>query len=344
MPMMMLGLSDSHTTSDPSLPLMFLIILLPFTYSYGINVLESELESAQFMEKLPVTYQENLELLDTVLALDEQWSPVWSEEINLEELIKKEKLDDGFCPLKFEYGKTVNTLDYIKWVKKHCSHSGMHVAFAVKLLGYSVECLFYRHTIAQFTSIQLLTKEDSQFTEYDTYLQFLINDNHIIADRMASVRLSLTDLIKWTRQYEQLKKMLIEYHTMEDGSHLGKKKKDKFFKSIGKKASKFVEEATDKLDLLCAKANIIKWYDFENKKSVELFIDREVSKEVITVPTDQSSSSDLPDEYILMDPILKKADELRKIFHKVFNRLLLGQLPLEVWELIFKNNILGNSK
>ncbi|KAF0769893.1 Uncharacterized protein FWK35_00013481 [Aphis craccivora] len=343
MPMMMLGLSDSQTTSDPLLPLMFLLILLPFKYSDGINVLESELESAQFMNKLPVTYQENLELLDTVLALDEQWSPVWSEELNLEELLKKENLDNEFCPLKFEYGETVNTLDFIKWVKKHCSHSGMHVAFAVKLLGYSVKCLFYRHTIAQFSSIKFLTKDNSQFTEYDTYLQFLINDNHIIADRMASVRVSLVDLIKWTRKYEKLKKMLNDYHSMEEGSNIQTIKKKRHLDNIAKEATSYAEQVEEDLELLCAKANIIQWYDFENKKSVNLYIDRkEVSKEVFTV--DQSSSSDLPDKYVLTDPILQKADELRKLFHKIFNRLLLGQLPLEVWELIFKNNILGNHK
>lgn len=344
MPMMMLGLSGSHATSDPSLPLMFLLILLPFTYSDGINVLESELESDQFMEKLPVTYQENLELLETVLALDEQWSPVWSEELHLEDLLEKEKLVNEFCPLTFEYGETVNTLNFIKWVKKHCSHSGMHVAFAVKLLGYSVKCLFYRNTIAQFTSIKLLNKEYSQLTEYETYLQRLIDDSHIIADRMVSVHVSLIDLIEWTKKYEELKKMLIEYHQMQEGSTLKTKKKNKFLETITKKASTIVEDVEEKLDSLCAAPNI-KWYDFENKKSVNLNIFREEeSKEVITVPIDQSSSSDLPVENILTDPILKKADELRKIFHKVFDNLLLGKLPLEVWELIFKNNILVNSK
>jgi len=293
------------------------------------------------MEKLPVTYQENLELLDTVLALDEQWSPVWSEELHLEELLEKEKLVNEFCPLTFEYGETVNTLNFIKWVKKHCSHSGMHVAFAVKLLGYSVKCLFYRNTIAQFTSIKHLNKDDSQLTEYETYLQRLIDDNHIIADRMVSVHVSLIDLIEWTKTYEELKKMLIDYHSMQEGSALKTRKKNKILESIAKKASKIVEDVEEKLDSLCAVTAKINIYDLENKKSVELYINKkEVSNEGITVPTDQSSSSDLPDEYVLTDPILKKADELRKMFHKIFDKLLLGKLPLEVWELIFKNNIL----
>ncbi|CAH1716221.1 uncharacterized protein LOC114125384 [Aphis gossypii] len=349
MPIMILGLSGSRATSDPSLPLMFLLILLPLTYSYSINVLESESENAQFMEKLPVTYQENLELLDTVLALEEQWSPVWSEELHLEELLEEEKLVNEFCPLTFEYGETVNTLNYIKWVKKHCSHSGMHVAFAVKLLGYSVKCLFYKNAIAQFTSIKNLKKEDSQFTEYDTHLQHLIDDSHMFADRMASVHVSLVDLIEWTKTYEELKKLLNDYKLMPEDKQFQSRKKKKFLDGITKTASKIVEDVEEKLDSLCSVPAKINWYDFENKKSVELFIDREkiseeeikeVSKEGITVPTDQSSSSDLPVEYVLTDPILKKADELRKMFHKIFDKLLLGKLPLEVWELVFQNYIL----
>ncbi|KAE9536318.1 hypothetical protein AGLY_007107 [Aphis glycines] len=349
MPMMILGLSGSRATSDPSLPLMFLLILLPLMYSYSINVLESESENAQFMEKLPVTYQENLELLDTVLALDEQWSPVWSEELHLEELLEKEKLVNEFCPLTFEYGETVNTLNYIKWVKKHCSHSGMHVAFAVKLLGYSVKCLFYKNAIAQFTSITNLKKDDSQFTEYNTYLQHLIDDNHIIADRMASVHVSLVDLIEWTKTYEELKKMLIDYLSMSEDTPIRLKKKKNFLRNITKIASNIVVYVEEELDSLCSVPAKINWYDFENKKSVKLFINREevskeerkeVSKEGITVPTDQSSSSDFPVEYVFTDPILKKADELRKMFHKIFDKLLLGKLPLEVWELVFKNYIL----
>lgn len=343
MTMMMLGLSGSHATSDPSLPLMFLLILLPFTYSDGIKVLESEVESAQFMEKLPITYKENLELLDTVLTLDEQWSPVWSEKLHLEDLLEEEKLNLSFCSERFEYEETVNTLDFIKWVRQYCSHSGMHVAFAVKLLGCSVKCLFYRNTLAQFTSITLLNTEYSQLTEYEMYLKLLIDDNQIIADRMVSAHVSLVDLIKWTKKYEEIKGMLIKYHQMPEGSTAKIKKKKIQLNNITNVASVIVTEVEQKLDSLCFVPNT-DWYDFENKKSVNLNIKKEeVSKEVTTAATDQSSSSDLPVEYVLTDEILKKADELRKIFHKVFHRLLLGKLPLGDWKLIFKHIILVNS-
>ncbi|XP_025190316.1 uncharacterized protein LOC112590918 [Melanaphis sacchari] len=327
--MAMLGHISSHVSSDSSLLLMSLLLLLPLTYGENISVLDMEEQNNQLTDELPVTYRQNVELLDTVLALDKNWSPIWSEKLK-PNVVTQANLVKQFCPPLSDFGDTVNTLHVIKSVKEHCSYSGMYVSFAVKLLSHSVQCMFNRHTIAQLTAISRINN-DSPINEFDKHLEHLVSDYHLIADRLALVGVDLTNLIKLAKFYDSTRKQLVQY--VKPKTVIGKENKSTFIKRISRDVTSMIDLLETELETYCAVSST-NWYDLENQKSMSLNVE--------TTDGDEGnpSSSTQPDGDIPKDKIVKKANQLRLILRNVFDNLLLEKMPLEVWSLIFENNIL----
>ncbi|XP_026813264.1 uncharacterized protein LOC113553896 [Rhopalosiphum maidis] len=333
--MTMLDHSSSHATSDPSLPLMLLLLLLPLTYGGGGNVLETKAEIGQFMDELPVTYRENLELLDNVMALDDEWSPIWNEKLKIDVLTEADLVKE-FCPSMWSIEGKVDTLHAIKLVKEHCFYSDMYVAFAVKLIGYSVQCLLNKHASIQLSAITMI-ENDWPVNEIDKHLERLVEDYHLIADRLATVGVNLTNLISLAKLYDAFRKQLVQYKN--NSMQINKETKDKYLRRINSEAKILIDRLDTDIVLYCDEASPTVWYDRDTKKSVSF--DLAYSEdEVVTYQTDDPSSSTLPADDVPQHKILKKAHQLRVISRKVFDDLLLGKMSLDVWKQLFENYLL----
>ncbi|XP_060840411.1 uncharacterized protein LOC132921408 [Rhopalosiphum padi] len=332
MTMMMLDHSSSHATSDPSLPLMFLLLLLPLTYG---NVLETEAKIGQFMDELPVTYRENLELLNNVMVLDDEWSPIWSEKLKMD-VLTEANLVKEFCPLLWSIEGKVDTLHAIKLVKEHCSYSDMYVAFAVKLIGHSVQCLLNKHASIQLSAITMIDN-DWPVNEIDKHLERLVEDYYLIADRLATVGVNLTDLISLAKLHDAFRKHLVRYTS--NSMQINKETKYKYLRRISSEAKMLIDRLDTDTVLYCDQSSPTVWYDRDTKKSVSFDLSI-TDDEVVTNQTDDPSSSNLPADDVPQHKILKKAHQLRVILRKVFDNLLLGKMSLEVWKQLFENFLL----
>uniref|UniRef100_A0A2S2P8M8 Uncharacterized protein n=1 Tax=Schizaphis graminum TaxID=13262 RepID=A0A2S2P8M8_SCHGA len=334
MTMMMLDYSSSHATSYPSMSLMLLLLILPLTYGGGGNMLETEAEIGQFMDELPVSYRENLELLDNVIVLDDEWSPIFSEKLKMEVLTEADLVKE-FCPQLWTIEGKVDTLHAIKLIKEHCSYSGMFVAFAVNLLGLSVQCLLNKHISIQLSAITMMTV-DWPVNEIDKHIERLVEDYYLIADRLATVGVKLTNLISLAKFYDAFRKHLIMYP--DNSKKINKETKDKYLRRISSEAKIWIDKLDTDSVICYDESSLTVWYDRDNQKSVSFDLSN-TDDEAVTYQTGNPSSTTLPADDVPQHKILKKAHQLRVILREVFDNLLLGKMSLEVWKQIFENYI-----
>lgn len=318
----MIGHGRSFAIFGQLLSLVLLLLLLSLRGSGGGGVLGLKEESGQIMDGLLDQHRERLELLTTVLAMDKQWSAFRSEKI------KKEfasGLVKDFCPTLPEFeNDSFDSIEISKKIMMHCPYSGMHVQFAVRSVAISVECLFNRHAKLQLNVITDLPF--NAIEQFAFHLKCLVGDYQLIANRLASINMPLHNLIALTRYFDEVRRQWVTY-TKSD-------KNEKIYKDrIMRKAHQLIE-LLEKSEVYCAESPKV-WYG-QDDDDIELNM-KEI--EEMFIKTDNSTST-LPKDDILTEPILKKAHRLRLILLKEFEKLLLGKLPPEVWKQVFENHIL----
>jgi len=324
----MIGYGGSFDISSQSLSLVLLLLLLPLRGSGGGGVLGSEEESGQIMDDLPDEHRDKLELLTTVLAMDKQWSAVRSEKIN-PELAADAGLVKDFCPTLPDFGnEPIDAIDISKKIMMHCPYSGMYVEFAVKSLAISSQCLFNRHARLQLAVINFLPFE--AIGQFAFHLKRLVDDYQLFANLLASIGMELHPLIALVRYFSEVRRQWVTYTESN-------KEKEKYKSRIKREADE-LELLLDESEGYCAVSPTV-WYSQDNKDTV--LLDMSAIEPIFNDPEpDDPSTSTLPENEIPKEPIVRKAHKLRWILLKEFKKLLLGKLPLEVWKLIFVNNIL----
>jgi len=289
-------------------------------------------ESGQLMDELPAAHRYRLELLTAVLALDEEWSPVWSEKLISEAVIMAADLDMTFCKSLGDIGEPMNTLDVIKRVNRHCSHSGMFVEFGVMALARSVSCLFYRHARVQLDVVlakilDLKNLKEPSGKELASHLDRLLEDYQVIADKLATVGAKLTHLITLVMLLDGIRNTLF----INDDP---KTTVSKLKRNIKSKVGIMIRTLEKKTEKYCY-VEATEWYDVDSDKMLSL----DVNESDIEIEGNEPPSTP-PAENVPTDPLLKNAHRLRLISRKVFDGLLLGKLSPAAWKLIFEKNIL----
>ncbi|KAL5234254.1 hypothetical protein ACI65C_001664 [Semiaphis heraclei] len=313
-----IGLSGSHANYGPSLSLVLLLLLLTLR-----GVLSLEENSGLLTDGIPIKHRNRLELLTTVLAMDEEWSAVWSEKLT-PDVVEDVNLVKGFCPSFPKIEENINTLNIVKAIMTHCSHSGMYVKFAVSLVAVSIQCLFNRHVKLQLDAIQSIHQD--AINEYASHLDSLEDDFQLIANVLATVNADLVPLITLTKFFKELRRQWPTY--IEDNHHLKSYKNKILRKSLD------LNEYLDEKNKYCAE-DPARWYDQDEKDTVTLSMSTFETNDAAADDPLTDSKNKVP-----KDRVLKKAHKLRLILRKEFGKLLLGKLPLEVWKLMFENHIL----
>jgi len=288
-------------------------------------VLSLEEESGLIMDGIPIKHRERLELLTTVLAMDKEWSAVWSEKLK-PDVIQDKGVVEELCPSLPKIEGNINTFDFVKMIMIHCSHSGMYVKFAVFIVAVSAQCLFNRHAKLQLDAIKAVPQE--AINEYALHLESLKDDFQLIANVLAAVDADLVPLITLAKFFNELRRQWVTY--IEDDTHLKTYKNTIILKSIH--LNKYLDEKSK----YCAE-DLTRWYDQDGKDTVTLSM--ETFEPTDAEPDDQSTTT-LSKYKVPKDRVVRKAHKLRLILRKEFEKLLLGKLPQEVWKLMFENNIL----
>jgi len=315
--------SGRHAISRQSLSLVLLFLLLPLRGSIGDGVLNLEEDIGQTMDGIPAEHQDRLDLLTTVLAMDKKWSAIWSEKLK-PILIEDEGINEKFCPSLLMNEGNIDTIDLVKKIMINCSHSGMYVRFAVKMLAISAQCLLNRHAKLQLDIIKDIPQD--AIKDYNTHLRNLVEDYKLIANVLASVDADLIPLIALAKFFTEVRR---NWFIKMDN----KKNLTEFNIIMVRKAGK-LSDFLDKKSKYCAESPT-HWYEEDKKNTV--IHEMDTTKPMSNVA--ETDSSTILEEGS-KDPKVRKAEKLRLILRNEFEKLLLGKLPPDVWELIFQNNIL----
>jgi len=315
----MKGRDNSFVISGQLLSPVLLLLLSSLWRIGGGCVLGLGEESSQIMENLPDAHRERLELLTTVLAMDEQWSAVRSEKLK-PDLAVKSDLEIEFCPKISDLRNgLIDAIDISKKIMEHCPHSGMYVEFAVQALAHSTQCLFNRHARLQLATMIVINIEN--FKHLASNLKNLVNGYQLIANLMASIGAELHTLIALVRIFDVVGKQL--------ASDIGPKNNlDKFKNSISE-----LVELLEQSEMYCETTlpDISVGQD-----STEAVIHNmtQITEKYLSEYKNEVSSMDnqQPPVDDLNNSLVNEAGNLRKKFEK----LLLGKFPLEVWKLIFE--------
>jgi len=178
---------------------------------------------------------------------------------------------------------------------------------------------------------------DWPVNEIDKHLERLVEDYYLIADRLATVGVNLTDLISLAKLHDAFRKHLVRYTS--NSMQINKETKYKYLRRISSEAKMLIDRLDTDTVLYCDQSSPTVWYDRDTKKSVSFDLSI-TDDEVVTNQTDDPSSSNLPADDVPQHKILKKAHQLRVILRKVFDNLLLGKMSLEVWKQLFENFLL----
>ncbi|XP_022169725.1 uncharacterized protein LOC111033343 [Myzus persicae] len=327
----MISNSFSHAISGTSLSLVLLFLLQPLWGSGSGGVLGLEEESSQIMDEIPAAHREGLELLKTALAMDVQWSAFWSEKID-SKFIEESDLVPEFCPSMpasmFEK-KPIHSMSVVKQVMEHCPHSGMYVDFAVSLLALSAQCMFNRHAILQLATIESIPFK--AITEFTQHLGRLLGDYRQMANSLATVGAELHPLIALSRFFNEVKRQWVTY--IEDNGHQAKYKSDLRLE-VGNLVNLLMDSS-----LYCDKSPTI-WYGLNSKDTVKLDM-HDIEPKFSGEEIDDSLTSTLPEDEVPNEPSVRKAHKLRLILKEEFEKLHLGKIPQEVWDLMFAKIILA---
>lgn len=145
---------------------------------------------------LPPDYVSQVKLLELALALNQQWSAVWSEKLIVDTVILP---DQRYCVKLIEpdadgdtVARAVDVYDVVRLIVSKCYYSGTYVRFGVKMLSHSLRCFFYRHARVHVSVV--LARLSDVTPEFVEYLRNLVADYRLIADKLAALDASLWDV------------------------------------------------------------------------------------------------------------------------------------------------------
>lgn len=342
-----------RAASSPPWPLLLLLLLLAVD---GARCLGDKLVKSE--------YEARLEVLKLALALNEEWSPVWSEKLNAESVAERHP-DPNFCmrltpvvEVDVPADLAVDTYTTIKKIVENCSFSGMYVKFGMSLIGASLQCLFNRFAQIDLSAVTALVENPND--EFHQYLRDLVQDYREIADKLSAVGESLRNLMQLVTFFDDVEKQSTKL-TTETHS---KRKVNAFYTEVKDISGKLGARMDSELELLCA-VEELNWYDKDAKEMVSLeeFKDKKKKKKnkkkkkkdkkkkgkEDNVESDgQGEGEEKKDKDKdkkgdkKLEEHIKRANELRVLMRKVFERLLIREMPSKMWEDIFNKNILMN--
>lgn len=263
--------------------------------------------TGQIIDEVSPKYQNHLNILKLTMALNIDWSPVWSEK--LKPVSDLSQPNPSFCTqliLKENNTAPIETYKMIDAIVSKCSFSGMYLSYGLKLLSHSIMCFFQKHALVHLETVDIFLGNKTD--RFQTYLQQILKDYETIAAKLAAVGASLKNLV-------QLVSFLHEVQT--EMTTDGKSKRESLRKNCKKKRKLLTAEHQK----YCAVSTSV-WYDRPNMKLVELNVTKEAT-----------------DKKIPSDQVLSKAEELRLIMINVFNEMHFREMPEDIWKIIFSDNI-----
>ncbi|VVC33055.1 Hypothetical protein CINCED_3A018801 [Cinara cedri] len=285
----------------------------------------------QLMDEPSPQYQIRLQVLKIALAIDENWSAIWSEKLNPVPILAQPR--PTFCMQLIpeeNLKEPINTYQVIKDIVHNCSFSGLYIIHGMHLLSHSVKCFFQKHALAQLKTIKFFLNGITD--EFKEYLRKLIKDYEMIADKLSVVGASLRIVFELVSFFDEILRGL-----PTDDSDL---------MTTCKNLKRRIITESEKL---CATKGKM-WYDKSNVR----YLDIDVTQEFEAPPQKPEESSEkVPQssgtsefivirspEFTPLQRVLNKAEELRIIMNKVFEGLLIREMPVEFWAEIFSDNIL----
>lgn len=263
--------------------------------------------TGQLMDDVSPKYKKNLEILKLTMALNIEWSAIWSEKLKPARDLSQP--NPSFCmqlnPVENDTAP-IETYKIINTIVSKCSFSGMYLSYGLKLLSHSIMCFFQKHALVHLETVDIFLGNITD--NFKEYLRTIMNDYEIIAAKFAAVDASLKILVQ----------LVSFFHEVQTGLTTGSTQKYESLKKMCKKKRKILIAESNKY---CAVSTSV-WYDRPNKRFVELNVAKEATAEKI--PSDE---------------VLSKAEELRLIMINIFNGMSFEEMPESVWKIIFNDNI-----
>lgn len=274
---------------------------------------------------LPPEYEARLQVLKLALALDEEWSAVWSEKLKPRPVAAKHP-DKEFCTCLIpavtgegEDETPIDTYVTVRQIVDQCAFSGLYVEFGMKLISSSIRCLFIRFARVNLSAVTAMVEAGDD--QYHEYLRQLVVGYEEIADKLAAVGESLHDLVQLVAFFDDVTKQSIKL--TKEGN---REKLTAFYTEVRSISNKIMERLNEEFIKSCAVSKT-EWYDKENKESVSL-----------AVLDDNNSSTSVAS--IDQNNMIQRANKLRTLMRTMFERLRIREMTPEMWKEIFTMNIL----
>lgn len=288
----------------------------------------------QLMDRTPHVYEDRLRTLNFALALNDNWSAVWSETLKraavakppdaslCEEIVPADNPEADDDADDASESRTYEPFDLISRIVNKCWYSGAFVQYGVRLLGHAANCLFCRHAALHLVAVNLsLTDDDGP--GLNGLLQRLIGDYRVVVDKLAAVDVPLRYSLQVATFFDDVDKMTAEMRGKSS------KKVNEMKAEINRVLDQLLRELSSYRDTYCL-VTADDWYDADTEKMVTLTLDSDVPEPSAADGSDQSPRS---------SSVLDRADRLRSLMRRVFDGLRITGMPQTVWKEIFHSNI-----
>lgn len=291
----------------------------------------------ELMDALPARYRRDLEVLQLSLAMNDKWSAIFSEKLNAN-VKALQHPDETFCErVTAADSPAIDPFHAVRTIASKCSHSGMYVKYGVKLLQYSAVCFFHRITVMHLSvvSSKMYGGPNEQF---ERFLDRLVEDYEVIANKLAVVGAPLTNVLQLAVFFREVRTLMAALDERAGPVDV----------NFGRKTERVTEDVNnmvrDEFDSVCA-VKSTDWSDDVNdvvvdmtevkvKKKKNKNKDKKKDKEKKNDEDAEKKDDDGS------DPAISRADALRVLLRREFDKIMAEEMSPDVWRTIFARNLL----